>query len=310
MIAGGWSPEREVSLDGAKAIAEALVSGGHSVTLLDPLSEFGRLVEDARHHDFAFINLHGAPGEDGLVQAMLDAAGCPYQGSDPAGSFLALNKAAAKQIFRQCGLPTPEWEFLPVRPRAGWNPGIPFPLFVKSNTGGSSLRLGRAKDMSSLAPKLDEIFAAGEGAIIEREIPGRDITCAVLGQEALPPVLIEPVQGDFFDYRCKYSRNGAREICPAPVEQELSDEIMRLALMAHNSLGLYGISRSDFIIDERGAISLLEVNTLPGMTGTSLVPQEARAIGIDFLELLERLIALGLSAPWRRGHVNGENRSV
>lgn len=136
LIAGGWSTEREVSLNGARAMQEALAQRGHSVTFFDLLSGFDCLLETAAAHDFALINLHGAPGEDGLVQAMLERVGCPYQGSGPAGSFLALNKSAAKQIFRQAGLPTADWEFLPCAPEAGWQPRLPYPLFVKSNTAG------------------------------------------------------------------------------------------------------------------------------------------------------------------------------
>lgn len=301
LIAGGWSPEREVSLNGATAIAETLISGGHKLTFLDPEKNFDGIAESASRHDFAFINLHGQPGEDGLIQAILDRAGCPYQGSGPAGSFLALNKAAAKQLFRLNGLPTPDWEFLPQRPQKDWRPRLSFPLFVKSNTGGSSLHLGQARDMAGLWERLDEIFAAGEGALVESAILGRELTCAVLGAEALPPVLIEPAGSEFFDYRAKYEANGAREICPAPLDGGQDEEIRRLALAAHRALGLSGVSRSDFILDNAGKFSLLEVNTLPGMTATSLVPKEARAAGFSFLEFLERLMALGLAEKGRAG---------
>ena len=172
LIAGGWSSEREVSLTGARGMQEALLKRGHAVTFFDLLENFDELLETARQHDFALINLHGSPGEDGLVQAMLEKAGCPYQGSGPSGSFLALNKAAAKQIFRMAGLPTADWEFLPVRPAEGWEPRLPWPLFVKTTTGGSSLRLGRATNRQELDALMDEIFAAGEGVLIEPQLPG------------------------------------------------------------------------------------------------------------------------------------------
>lgn len=295
LIAGGWSTEREVSLKGATAIAETLISGGHKVTFLDPAKNFDGIAEAAGRHDFAFINLHGQPGEDGLIQAILDRAGCPYQGSGPAGSFLALNKAAAKQLFRRNGLPTPDWEFLPQRPERDWRPRLPFPLFVKSNTGGSSLHLGPARDLAELWERLDEIFVSGEGALVERALAGRELSCAVLGREALPPVLIEPAGSDYFDYRAKYEANGAREICPAPLDRHEDAEVRRLALAAHRALGLSGVSRSDFILEPGGRPSLLEVNSLPGMTATSLVPKEARAAGLSFLEFLERLMALGMA---------------
>lgn len=294
LIAGGWSTERDVSLAGARGMESALRERGHDVTFFDLRDNFDRLLETAREHDFCLINLHGAPGEDGLVQAMLEQAGCPYQGSGPAGSFLALNKAAAKQIFRMAGLPTADWEFLPVPPPADWEPRLPWPLFVKSNTGGSSLRLGRAANRQELDALLAEIFAAGDSALLEPQLEGREVTCGVLGDQSLPPILIEPAAGDFFDYTSKYAKGGAREICPAPLPQEVLDEAGRLALAAHKALGLAGYSRTDFILSPEGRLTLLEVNTLPGMTPTSLVPQEAAVIGLDFGALLERLMELGL----------------
>lgn len=295
LIAGGWSSEREVSLNGARGMAEALRTRGHDVTCFDPLFEFERLPEAACQHDFALINLHGAPGEDGLVQAMLERLNCPYQGSGPAGSFLALNKAAAKMLFRHAGLPTADWEFLPKPPAPDWQPRLAYPLFVKSNTGGSSLHLGRACNRAELDSILAEIFAAGEEALLEPELKGREVTCGILGEEALPPLLIEPVAGDFFDYASKYGAGGARELCPAPLPEAVLAEAMRLAVAAHKALGLTGYSRADFILDANDNLVLLEVNTLPGMTTTSLVPQEAKVVGLDFADLLERLMELGFA---------------
>ena len=293
LIAGGWSSEREVSLKSSRIVEGVLREVGHDVTFFDLLTGFDRLMEEARRHDFAFIGLHGAPGEDGLVQALLDAARCPYQGSGPAGSFLALNKAAAKQIFRQANLPTADWEFLPVPPAPDWQPRLPYPLFVKSNTGGSSLRLGRAENRAELDAALAAIFAAGDEALLETELPGRELTCAVLGDEALPPLLIEPLAGSFFDYESKYAKGGARELCPAPISAGATARAQELALAAHRALGLSGYSRTDFILDAADGLTLLEVNTLPGMTATSLVPQEAAAAGISFAQLLEKLMELG-----------------
>lgn len=293
LLTGGWSSEREVALNSSRNIAIALRDLGHSVTELDVLEHFDTLIPEAIKHDFAFIGLHGAPGEDGVIQAMLDAVEIPYQGSGPAGSFLALNKAAAKQLFRNAGLPTADWEFLPERRAPNWKPDLPFPLFVKSNTGGSSLRLGRVTDFRELDALLNEIFSANEAALIEPEIKGAEITCGILGDKALPPILIEPVVGDFFDYTSKYLQGGAREICPAPIDSAKTEAVQELALRAHKCLGLSGYSRSDFILDEEGNFTLLEVNTLPGMTSTSLLPKEALAAGISFPELLQKLIDLG-----------------
>lgn len=302
LLAGGWSSEREVSLRGAVQIQSALGERGHSVTLLDPATDFDCLYQTARQHDVAFINLHGSPGEDGLIQALLDRAGCPYQGSGPAASFLALHKAGAKQLFREAGLLTPEWIFLPRRPSSGWEPELPYPLFVKSNTGGSSLHLFRVGHAGELWAALDALFGAGEEVIIEPAITGVEVTCGVLGEEALPPLLIRP-SSSFFDYHSKYAVGGAQEICPAPLPADVLLAAQNMALAAHNALGLSGYSRSDFILDEQQRLFLLESNTIPGMTATSLVPQEAAVHGLDFADLVERLLQSALA---RYGRSRGE----
>lgn len=294
LIAGGWSSEREISLAGAKAIEKALYSLKHNVTFFDLSKNFNNLYSEAKKHDFAFINLHGQPGEDGLPQAILERANCPYQGSGPAGSFLALNKAAAKQIFKNENIPTADWELLPAKPSCSWQPSIAYPLFVKSNTGGSSLHMGKANTREELDKHLSEIFSFGEAALLETAIEGKELTCGILDEQALPPVLIEPAAGTFFNFNSKYQPKGAREICPAPIDEKITKKIMEYALKAHQVLGLKNYSRSDFILSDNGNLALLEVNTLPGMTATSLVPQEAKAIGLDFPELLQRLIDLGL----------------
>ena len=184
LLAGGWSPEREVSLKGGEQIAAALKERGHSVTLCDPAKDFERLMDMAREHDAAFINLHGAPGEDGLVQAILDRVNCPYQGAGPAGSFLALHKAAARQIFRDAGLNIPDGVFLPRHPGPNWKPDLQYPMFVKSNTGGSSLHLSRVTNEEELYTALNSLFSMGEEAIVETAVVGREVTCGVLGEEA------------------------------------------------------------------------------------------------------------------------------
>ena len=291
LIAGGWSPEREISLIGAAAVRDALVRRGHRVTSYDLSDGFESLLELAASHDAAFLNLHGAPGEDGLVQALLDRAGCPYQGSGPAGSFLALHKSAAKSLFRRAGLSTPDWIFLPERPAPGWEPR--YPLFVKSDTGGSSLHLYRVRNGEELQCAMDRLFASGQTVLIEPLIRGREATCGVLERggraEALPPVLIVP-KHEFFDYHAKYTDAGECEICPAPLPEALLEEVRKTALEAHRCLGLTGYSRTDFILGDDGAVHVLEVNTLPGMTPASLVPKEAAALGMDFGELLEVLL--------------------
>jgi D-alanine-D-alanine ligase len=301
LIAGGWSSEREVSLAGAAKIRQALAALGHDVRFLDPAESFHDLTAQAASADFAFLNLHGSPGEDGLIQAILDAARVPYQGTGPSGSLLALNKAAAKQVFHACGLLTPAWEFLPRPPAASFAPRFAPPYFVKPNLGGSSVNASLAVDRTALDAALAAIFQCGEAALVEPALTGMELTCAVLGETPLPPILIKPKSGSgFFDYAAKYAQDGADELCPAPVPQELIHRLEESALAAHRALGLTGYSRSDFILsDDR--LYLLETNTLPGMTATSLLPRAAAAAGMTFEDLLARLIELGL-ARFRHGH--------
>ena len=294
LVAGGWSTEREISLTGAASIADALVARGHEVTLFDLSDGFETLLKLAAEHDVAFLNLHGQPGEDGLVQSLLESVGCPYQGSGPAGSFRALNKAAGKALFRRAGLLTPDYEFLPVRPAEGWKTSLSYPLFVKSNTGGSSIDLFRVENDEQMRNALDTLFSRHQEVLVEELIPGQEVTCGVTGlpgeETALPPVLIVP-RREFFDFHDKYAPDGAEELCPAPLEPELTAKVQAMAVAAHRCLGLSGYSRTDFRLQDDGELFVLEVNTLPGMTGASLVPKEAAAEGIAFGELLENLLS-------------------
>jgi len=303
LIAGGWSSEREVSLSGGKGIYNALEALGHTVTLHDPEKSLDDLPEAVGGKDFAFINLHGSPGEDGLIQAMLERLGCPYQGAGPAASMLALNKAAAKTLFREAGLNTAPSIFLNAKPDKGWQPELTYPLFIKANTGGSSLHMEKVERPADLDSALDRLFAVNTAFLVESAVNGQDITCGILGRlengteipEALPTVLIRPVTGTIFDYTSKYTPGAAEELCPAPVADTLNRKIQAMALAAHRILGITGYSRSDFILPENGEPVLLEVNTLPGMTPTSLIPQEAAAIGLSYAQLVQRLIELGLA---------------
>ncbi|QGY40737.1 D-alanine--D-alanine ligase [Pseudodesulfovibrio cashew] len=295
LIAGGWSDEREVSLVGARKIHEALNELGHDVTLFDPAEDFKNLLSLAREADFAFINLHGAPGEDGLIQAVLDKAGCPYQGAGAAASYLALNKAASKEVFQDRGINTPDWQFVtPVQGR-DTELELELPVFVKPNKGGSSLGMSLVKRAEDFPAALDKVFAMCQSALVERFIPGVELTSGILGDEALPLVMITPKSGaDFFDYENKYAADGAEEICPAPVDEAVTRTVQAQMKVAHEALGLSGYSRGDFILTETGETYLLEVNTLPGMTPTSLLPRAADAVGLSFNDLIARLMELGI----------------
>lgn len=308
LILGSWSTERDVSLNTGAMLEKALLHLGHTVSRFDPEHSLDGLIAAAKKVDFAFIALHGAPGEDGLIQAMLDTVNCPYQGSGPAGSFLALNKAVAKELLRLNGIPTPNWVLLPRRPESGWKPPFDYPLFIKSNIGGSSLGLARVVRPEDLDDTLDCLFAKGGEYIVEPAVDGIEVTCGVMENpdgtvRALPPILIRSKtatrKGEFFDYMSKYTPGAVEELCPAPIPETVTAKVQSLALAAHRTLGLADYSRSDFIVREDGEAIFLEVNTLPGMTANSLLPKEAAAIGMPFEKLISHLITLGLRKSLR-----------
>ncbi len=295
LIAGGWSSEREVSLMGAEAIHRALRELGHEVIFFDLAKDLKELPQKAREVDFAFINLHGSPGEDGLVQAMLEQVGCPYQGSGPGPSLIALNKVFTKILFEDNNILTPPWEFVPIMPESDWDMKLKFPVVIKPNQGGSSVDIEIIEDKDNLIRAIKNILNKGDSVLIEEKIDGMEITCGVLGEKSLPPVLIEPgPKSVFFDYYSKYTKGAAKEICPAPISSALTEKIMEQALKCHKILGLSGYSRTDFIVTKNEEIFALETNTIPGMTSTSLLPQEAAEIGIDFKGLINKLIEFGM----------------
>ncbi|WP_291320227.1 D-alanine--D-alanine ligase [Desulfonatronospira sp.] len=292
LIAGGWSKERQVSLNGAAQIKEALKNLGHEVLFLDLSPDYQELVNKAREADAAIINLHGAPGEDGSVQGVLEDVGLPYQGSGVRGSFLALNKALSKQFYSNHGLKTPRGGLYYPQ---GLLHRIPPPVICKPNLGGSSLDMQIFYSQEEVDSFLDQADSKHE-ILVEELINGLEVSCAVLDNEPLPPILIQPVKGNFFDYRSKYDPDGAIEICPAPISQEASRRIQEMSLKAHRILGLRHYSRSDFMLDQQDNIYILETNTLPGMTRTSLVPKAAEQAGIGFTDLIARLLSLALNS--------------
>ncbi len=292
LIAGGWSKEREVSLSGALEIQKALEHLGHEIIFLDLSPDYAHLVKLAGKAEVVFINLHGCPGEDGSIQALLDDVGIPYQGSGPRGSFLALNKAVSKQIFNNHSLPTPEGSLVFAGANAGEIPEPP--VICKPNLGGSSLDMHIFMAEEKLNKHL-LLLPGNQEFIVEKFIKGREISCAVLDDTALAPILIKPRKGNFFDYRSKYDPDGAEELCPAPIGPKLIQKVRNLALKAHRILGLRHYSRTDFMLDDTDNLFILEINTLPGMTRTSLVPMAAREAGLEFADLIAKLLALALN---------------
>lgn len=289
LLAGGWSEEKEVSLSGAKAIYQALQTLGHQVILYDLGPNLSQFEQKVRQVDFVFINLHGSPGEDGTIQAILEDLNLPYQGSGPLASFLCLNKNAYKQILSQHSILTPRWTIY--KPSTGLLdlPG-PFPLILKPNSGGSSVDI----QIVHSRQELDQLcLNPAQEYLIEEFISGQELTCGVLDQVPLPPVLIKP-KSVFFDYHSKYDPKGAEEICPAPVSVDITQKVQTLTRQIHQLFKLKDYSRTDFILSSTNELYVLETNTIPGMTPTSLFPQEAMAVGIEFTQLIAKLVELGL----------------
>lgn len=249
----------------------------------------------AKNADFAFINLHGTPGEDGLIQAVLDKAGCPYQGAGAAASYLTLNKAASKEVFEDKGINTPDWQLITPVQGKDTPLELPLPVFVKPNKGGSSLGMSLVKRVEDFPDALEKVFTMCQSALVETFIPGVELTCGILNGKPLPLVMITPKSGsDFFDYENKYNADGAEEICLAPVDDTVTESIQQQMVIANEALGLTGYCRGDFIMKEDGTAYLLEVNTLPGMTPTSLLPRSAEAVGMTFTDLIAELIRVGI----------------
>jgi len=299
LLAGGTSGEREVSLNGAAEVERSLDPERFQVRRYDPATDLARLVNDAKEIDFAFILLHGLQGEDGTVQGLLELLGIPYQGSGVLGSAIAMDKDLSKVLFRQYGLPVAD--SIVIRPSEPFSPDeiadrLGLPLVVKPVREGSSLGLTIARTPAELQAGIDSAKKHDRLVMTEQYIKGREITAAVLGNDeltALPLIEIIPGEGfEFFDYTAKYQAGASKEICPAPLSPEQTATAQKLALEAHSALRLRGYSRTDMIMDAVGNFFLLESNTIPGMTSTSLLPQAAAQYGLSFPQFLDRLIAL------------------
>ena len=260
----------------------------------DTLPQLQRILPQLREADVVFIILHGGYGEDGTVQAFLDMAGIPYTGSGHLASALAMDKDLSKHLFRAEGVETADWMMV----ERGREPGpellqeaiatLGLPIIVKPSKQGSTVGLSVVKEPSALAPAIREAFRYDDEVMLERFIAGRELTVGVLGGEALPVGEIIP-KHEIYDYECKYTAGMAEEIFPADLTDEQRREIQDQALRAFRALKLRGCARIDFRLGEDGRFYCLEANTLPGMTGTSLIPQAAAAAGMDFPTLCEKI---------------------
>lgn len=297
VLLGGSSAEREVSLSSGSRVAAALRERGHDVTEADPHPDPFAVLPAAKAADVTWLALHGGAGEDGTIQALLDLAGVRYTGSTVLGSALAMDKDLSKRLFRAAGVPTAAWRMLTARATERWRePAYAAETFatlgakvvVKPSKQGSTVGLSIIDDPSLLAAAVETAFRHDDEVMLEAFVPGRELTVAVLAGSALPVGEIIP-KHDIYDYECKYTPGMAEELFPAPIPEAVRDEVQRLALLAYGALKLRGCARVDFRYAPDGQLFCLEANTLPGMTGTSLVPQAAQAAGIGFPELCEQI---------------------
>ncbi len=289
VLMGGRSAEREVSLRTGAAILGALRRLGRRAVAIDACEDLPRQLA-RRRVDVAFIALHGRGGEDGTVQGLLECLGVPYTGSGVLASALAMDKKQSKRVFREEGLPTPDFE---VRARgaggARRGAGLAPPVVVKPTNEGSSVGMTVVRSRAGMARALALAFRYDPEAIVEQYLPGREFTVGVLDGAALPVVEVRPRSG-LYDYRSKYSAGLTEYLAPAPIGARLAARLGTLAARAHAALGCRGASRVDFRLDRRGRAFVLEVNTIPGMTETSLLPKAAAAAGIGFDELVARIL--------------------
>jgi D-alanine-D-alanine ligase len=298
VLSGGPSGEREVSLQSGQAVAAALQSRGHQVYLED--INPNNLAALARQVDCVFIALHGAFGEDGQVQTILERRGLAYCGSGPEACALAMNKAAAKQKFLNLSLPTPRFAVARAdnlrEALAAWS----FPLVVKPVKEGSSLNCHIVRDFPNLRPAAQSIVEQYGEALVEEFVDGPELTVAILGDEALPPIEIRTPR-EFYDYRAKYEDDATQYLFDIDLPAELLDRIQRMSLEAHRGLGCRDFSRVDWRVDARTHEPyLLEVNTIPGLTSHSLVPKAAAKAGIEMADFCECLIGMAIKRKFSR----------
>ncbi len=289
VLMGGQSAERGVSLRTGAAILAALSRCGHRAIGIDAGRDLPQVLA-RRKVSVAFIALHGRGGEDGTVQGLLECLGIPYTGSGVLASALAMDKKQSKWVFHAHGLPTPEFEMLTRGVRGAWPLArLAPPVVVKPICEGSSVGVSVVRDRGELSPALKTAFRYDSEALVETYVPGRDLTVGVLDDQALAVVEMRPRSG-FYDYRDKYETGRTEYLVPAPLTARQTARTQDLALAAHRALGCRGASRVDFRLDERGRPQLIEVNTIPGMTATSLLPKSAAAAGIGFDELVLRIL--------------------
>jgi D-alanine-D-alanine ligase len=309
VVCGGPSPEHEVSLNTAKMIMNSLDRKKYIPTLITikksglwelgskKTVDIGQALKEIRAFDFVFIAMHGIFGEDGRIQAILEWINVPYSGSGLLSSAMAMDKGISNDVYRAIGMNVPRYAIFN---KHFDNKEYKFeiPAVVKPIDGGSSVGVSIVRSKGEFQTALKKAFKENERVMVQQFIKGREFTCGILEDNkgvafALPPTEIIPKSSKFFDYNAKYNTGGSLEITPANLSKSMTKKMQAMALQAHNALGCKGMSRSDFILKE-STFYILETNTIPGMTKTSLLPQAAKASSISFPNMLDLIITAGL----------------
>jgi len=285
VLMGGLSKEREISMKTGNAIVRALSEKGYLAVPMDVTRDIAlRLVRE--EIEVAFIALHGRWGEDGTIQGLLEILQIPYTGSGVEASAMAMNKVLSKRLFREAGLPTPGFQVLtdpfPTAPR-------PLPCVVKPAMEGSTLGITIVRSQEEWKPAMETAFQYDRTVLVEDFISGKEITASILNGRCLPLIHIEPREG-FYDYHAKYTPGKTIYHVPAALDDPTTRHLQELAVKAYHTLGCAGCARVDMILSDTGEATLLEVNTIPGMTPTSLVPKAAHALGLTFGDLTEAIL--------------------
>lgn len=298
VLMGGNSAEREVSLKSGLAVTEGLRIAGFDAIAIDT-RDYSVLNLKKDGFDKAFISLHGKGGEDGSIQALLDYLGIPYTGSRVLASAVGMDKLRCKLIWQGAGLPTGRYVWLNKQALdQQWDPSqqkeianLGYPLFVKPATEGSSVGIHRVNNADSLRAAMADAFQYDENILLEAFLSGSEYTVGIIGDKVLPPVRIQ-ASNEFYDYNAKYLSDETQYFCPSGLDSTREAELMNLAAAAWKTLGGAGWGRVDVMQDDLGDFQLLEVNTSPGMTNHSLVPMAARQVGIEFPQLVAKILDL------------------
>jgi len=285
---GGPGEEREISLQSGKAIQLALEAIGYNVLGITMENKLGDIISDLHSVDLVFLGLHGSIGENGTIQGFLESLGLKYTGSDPLSSAICMDKNISKIIARDSKVNTPNWEIV-TRGQTLNEDNSEFPLVIKPNDQGSTVGLTIVHDESELGPALNLAYNYSSSVMVEQFIKGRELTVTLIGGKALPVCEIIPSH-ELYDYECKYTSGMSTYVCPADIGLDLTERVQEISERLFNVLKCRHYSRADFRLDHEDNLWFLEMNTLPGMTDTSLAPITAKAAGLSFNDLIECIV--------------------